>query len=343
MEDTQNVTTSNTEPQIQEVNRVSSLKRFKKYIFATLGLIVILSIFAILFSQSNKNGINTQDLEKDKIISSISPTLTQDSLPTDWNMSKPILKQASLDNTHIIEIYSTNSPEEIGKCLVTVKTIKGIEVVLDNLIEDNVIACRYGQGDFYTAFQGWASNNRLILYTFDIPGEVKIIDLNNKKSETYKFDSKQFSFIAVNKDLDKWLLMRSEVDKEMSYVVFDKKNVVLKDDIRYSGLNDTYKRVHYDALNDAFLFITRLKTKAVNENSNELIATKFDVLDAKTLFLKNILTTEPVQLGGRGCYEEEILSEPGFIIIKDNSAGCIFEDKKYYDSNNELRLDLKIK
>ena len=53
--------------------------------------------------------------------------------------------------------------------------------------------------------------------------------------------------------------------------------------------------------------------------------------------LRNILTTEPVEAPGRGCYSEYLLSKPGEIIL---TPGCLTvgENRISPDGNIHIKL-----
>jgi hypothetical protein len=321
----------------------------KKMLFA-LGVVSAIGSLAIVgyaFWGENVTGEkNTTDEKQNNTSIHVTPTgntnITDNSM--EWNMQDALFTKSSLDKSLAVEIYGTNiPPEEAETCLLKVKTSDGNELPVADLLDTSIISCSYGMGSFSSDFQGWITGNRIILYGG--AGTLYVIDPVKKKKEIIGYDQNKYRFIAVNRDANRWLFEVLDVKNELRYEVLDENKQILKDDIRFTLPTDGYNVIHYDPVNDLFLFVTeRIDEKATErakeEYSNGLFVTKFDMLEAKNLIFKNLLTTDPAPLYGRGCYPEELASVPGVVIIKGNGAGCILLENKYREANGDLHLPI---
>lgn len=157
-------------------------------------------------------------------------------------------------------------------------------------------------------------------------GEIKIVDVGKLEAETYKYDASKYDFVGASRSLKYWLFSKSQ-ENNISYILLDRNNNVALDNLSFES-ND--RGALYDEVNDGFLFISRTYTE-------QDVSVEFDFLSMSNLTLRNILTTEPVEAPGRGCYSEYLISQPGEIIL---TPGCLTVGSKHLGSDGNIHIKL---
>lgn len=160
-------------------------------------------------------------------------------------------------------------------------------------------------GAVLNRFRGWINETTFLLgpptpvIDASTPDTTYIIDLANQTERIYELPS-GYLFMAYVPKHDYWLYLN---DSERELVLFDSNHVILK---RLNGMGFAL----YDEANDGFVLI---KLKSANHTFSLL----FDFLSLNTLEQRNVFTSSPVEVVGKGCASSGYLvSVPGEIIYK---------------------------
>lgn len=292
-----------------------------------VGLILLAIVFyggLIVGKSSNKTSI-------DKSVSQLNQNSqpnqqpTQQSTnqpPTTSNINQMVRIYPSLNRNFSFYIYPTNSGD---KCVYGIRDKQGYGYDVSKVLGADTIICSEGQGNLSSSFAGWADGNKFLINEKD--GEIKIVEVGKFEAETYKYDASKYNFVGANRTLKYWMFRKISQGNPVSYILLDRNNNVALDNINFES-ND--RGALYDEVNDGFLFISRTY-------SGENVSVKFDFLPMNNLSLRNILTTEPVEAPGRGCYLEYLISQPGDIVL---TPGCLIVGSKYFGSDGNIHIRL---
>lgn len=227
----------------------------------------------------------------------------------------------SLNRNFSFYIYPTSSGD---KCIYGITDKQGYRYDISRVLGTDKITCSEGEGNLSSSFIGWADGSKFLIEEKE--GEIKIVDVEKFKVETYKYDVSKYNFVGANRSLKYWMFRKSQ-ENNISYILLDENKNVALDNINFES-ND--RGALYDEANDGFLFISRTFTE-------QNVSVIFDFLSMNTLTLKNILTTEPVGIHGRGCYSEYLISQPGEIIL---TPGCLTVNSKHIGSDGNIHIKL---
>lgn len=230
----------------------------------------------------------------------------------------------SLNRNFSFYLFSANDQ---SMCQYGIENKEGYKYDVSKVLGTDKVTCSEQMGYVSSSFVGWADENKFLLD--EKQGEVKIVDVVNFAVETYKYDAGKYDFIGANRSLKYWLFRKIE-EQDISYILFNRDNTVALNNIHFES-ND--RGALYDDVNDGFLFIDR----TFNEEGVSTVATKFYFLSMNNLKLRNILTTEPFEVFGRGCSSEYLLSEPGEIIL---TPGCLTVGDKYLSADGNIHIKL---
>jgi hypothetical protein len=242
--------------------------------------------------------------------------------PATGNINQMVRIYPSLNRSFSFYIYPANSRDT---CAYGIRDKQGYGYDVSEVLGADTIICSEEQGTLSSSFAGWADGNKFLINEKD--GEIKIIDVEKFEAETYKYDASKYNFVGANRTLKYWMFRKINQGNPVAYILLDKNNNVVLDNINFES-ND--RGALYDEVNDGFLFISRTY-------SGENVSVKFDFLPMNNLSLRNILTTEPVEVQGRGCYPEYLISQPGEIIL---FPGCLTVKNKYLGSDGNIHIRL---
>lgn len=242
---------------------------------------------------------------------------------------------SSLDGQFFL--YFSPFEDENNKCFFGIKDRES------NLITSDIINCNHcgtGEETVYECrsdFLGWKNNNQFLMQ--DGEGKIKIFGFMQNgfdaEGKLYEYDQNIYAFRDVNNSLEYWLFWKkSTSDKDGShYSLFDRSGKIIIPDI---FLEPNSRGVLYDVANDGFLFMDRIYSEN-EDKTKQMMSVKLDFLSLKSLSLRNILTTEPVVVEGRGCLGEELLSKKGEIIL---TPGCLAVGEKYLSKDGNIHIKL---
>jgi len=242
--------------------------------------------------------------------------------PVTGSINQIIRIYPSLNNHFSFYIYPADDSE---KCLYGIRDKQGYGYDVNKVLGTDRITCSEGQGNLYSSFISWVDGDKFLLN--EPEGEIKIVNVAKFEADTYKYDLTKYKFVGADRSLKYWLFREVIQGTGALYVLFDRNSNIVLDNINFE-FND--RGALYDEVNDGFLFISRIFTE-------ESVSVKFDFLPMSTLVLKTLLTSEPVQAPGRGCYSEYLISQPGEIIL---TPGCLTIGSKYLGSDGNIHIKL---
>ena len=229
---------------------------------------------------------------------------------------------SSPNNNYSFYVYSTSDSE---KCLYGIRNKQGYGYDVSGVLGTDKITCTDNQGSLSTSFVSWTDGAKFVINEKE--GVIDIVNVEKFEADTYNYDSANYSFVGVSHTLQYWLFRKNNQVNSTSYVLFDKDNHIVLDNI---SINSNDRGVLYDEVNDGFLFISRTFT-------GEDVSVKFEFLSNSNLSLRTLLTTDPVVAPGRGCSSEYLLSQPGEIIL---TPGCLTVANKYLGSDGNIHIKL---
>lgn len=306
----------------------SLLAKHPKVSFILVALLALYSLsITTLFvskldSKSTSNTSLTGAVSTDSDDQSIQP---QNNQASNAEQTFSMLRiYPSLDRHFSFYIY----PNSVGssECKYGIRYKEGIGPDVSRALGLEKLTCSERQGNLSSSFAGWADGSKFLINENN--GEIKIFDVDDFKAESYTYDTSKYVFVGASRSLNYWLFKKTG-QNTTSYILLDRNNNIALDNINFES-ND--RGVLYDEVNDGFLFISRTFT-------GEKVSVKFDFLSVNNLNLRNILTTEPVEAPGRGCYSEYLLSKPGEIIL---TPGCLTVGEKYIGFDGNIHINLQV-
>ncbi len=301
----------------------------------TIKVGILIGGFILLGVTFYSGMIVSRSLNSPSPINSISSQLSKDSQidlepteqplyqsPITSTIGQDIRIYPSQENHFSFYIYPSDSTE---KCFYGIVDKLGYGFDVSGVLGTDKISCSDNQGSLASSFITWVDGDRFVMNEKD--GEINIVNVGKFELETYNYDSVEYTFVGVSRTVKYWLFRKISQGKSASYVLFDRDNKIVLDNISFDS-ND--RGVLYDEVNDGFLFISRTYT-------GEMVSVKFDFLSLSDLSLRTILTTEPVVAPGRGCYSEYLLSQPGEIIL---SPGCLTVGNNHIGSDGNIHIKL---
>jgi len=254
---------------------------------------------------------------------SLQPTQQPVNQPSTTNCINQMIRiYPSLNNRFSFYIYPTDNGD---KCIYGIRDKQGYGYDVSEVLGTDRITCSEGQGNLSSTFAGWVDGDKFLIN--ETEGEIKIVNVEKFEADTYKYDATKYKFVGASRSLKYWLFRKVSQGNSVSYILLDRNNNIALDNINFES-ND--RGALYDEVNDGFLFISRTYT-------GENVSVKFDFLPMSNLTLRTILTTEPVQTSGRGCYSEYLISQPGEIIL---TPGCLTVSNKYLGSDGNIHIKL---
>lgn len=205
--------------------------------------------------------------------------------------------------------------------------------LLEDLINEDAFGeCEWGEGGFFSGFVSWLEGDRFLINKDDL---LTLVDLTNKATSTFKYNSEEFTFEVVDEKGENWVFRKkypsgTESPKETVFMILDEKqNIILNNIV----LPNRVRSVLYDSVNNGFLFITR---NYFNEKQ-EMANFRLDFMPVATKKMKKLMETQPIEVFGHGCAPETLESKPGEIILY---ASCLPVEKKLLDEQGFLHIKL---
>lgn len=314
-----------------------------KYILRLDSIILIIFfIFAVsVFSYLNSNSQSDSNAEK-----SITPTLPssinklaenqgsakQSLSPKEENIVLGFLNFKnqmifpSPDNFRFFYVFPEyNNSNECFFGIVN-QWGQSVDYEVKKILKTDKISCDYDYRYGHSSFIKWVDDYKVLLKTND--DSLSVIDVLNDKKENYPLQIDDMEFVDVNKSLKFWLYRRND-----SFIIIDANKNIVYDKLKFDSDKKeiNFRTVLYDQVNDGFLFISY----KILDNSFETI---FDYFNLNNLTFKNILTTTPFEVEGRGgCRSPALLPALGEVVIE---PGCIAVDNKYISSDDKIHIKL---
>ena len=305
-----------------------------------LGGLVILFLI-LIFSITDKKSIVPEPIKTAIPIPTIAPTMKKEEFVV-------VFESKSLDLMYNLKLYGPAEYFESGVVCNLVIEDEANKPIDINWMDRNEINCSEDMGNFSSDFLSWHEKSKL-LFKGDL-GEMVVFDLENKTIRNIKYDVKQMVFWGASRDLKYWFFTQhgKEIpENDFSFAVTNDQMQTVNKGILPTSY-DGYDTVAYDYVNNGFVIVTEQLDEGFTKDAksrgepvnNGYFRTRFYFLDLNSMSVRNLLTSDPEMLAGRGCYKEVFEFKPGEIIIKSNTAGCILLAGKYWDKNGELRFRL---
>lgn len=233
----------------------------------------------------------------------------------------------ALDRYHNLYVTYEESHESCEYGIVDITGFNYDSDYISNFLDTNKIACKDDNfSGLVPAYLGWLGENSYAVETES--GVVSLINISEYQLEEvnkFEYDSNAFNLIGISKSPNYFLVYDMENNH---YKLLDiNKNTVL-DNI---GPNSYSRGAFYDEVNDGFVFVN-------GEENSEGLYFVFDFLSVNDLSLRNVLTTLPMEVAGRGCYGDYLVSDTvGQIKFV---PGCIDTHDQYKDDEGNIVIDL---